>query len=420
MFFRGINHFVLTLFVHQQRYGMPGINPGFGNAFHRNTPWFNESRDWVNYLQRCHTMLQWGDPANDVLVYIGDFAPQMTGPADPVPNGYQFDYVGSDAILRKLDVVAGQWVTYDEHDPNRISASWPVMTIPNTLKYIRPHIQKRIDELEKKGGKIIRSVPVTAKQLNLPPAVSGESCSIRWIERKLGDQRLFFLSNFEKAGAFTVTLRAKGKQPELFNPVTGEIKKIARYEETANGTKIEIDVKDPADSFFVLFREKATLPSVVKASASATELDLFYNAKNELVAETGKAGTYKLTMSDGKTRSVTIKADSKSVQIAGWKTKSTDNEGFTEIRVTEFNLPKNFGKDQRVMLDLGKVEVMAQVTLNGRTFDTLWMPPFALDVTDALKAGRNQLAVRITSTTEGKPKMDGPVQLKTVAVRKVE
>ena len=106
--------------------------------------------------------------------------------------------------------------------------------------------------------------------------------------------------------------------------------------------------------------------------------------------------------------------------ISGWETESTDNEGFTEIRVAEFGLPKNFGKDQRVVLDLGNVEVMAQVTLNGKTFDTLWMPPFELDVTDALKSGTNKIAVRVTSTTEGKPKMGATVQLKTVNVRKVK
>ena len=515
-FCQGINHLVLHVYAHQPREGgMPGKNPWFGTAFHRNTPWFNESQAWGKYLQRCHTMLQWGNPANDVLVYIGDFAPQMTGPANPVPKGYQYDYVGSDAILRKLDVVDGKWVTYDENDPSRISASWPVMTIPNTLKYIRPHIQNRIDALEKKGGKIIRSVPVGATQLGtlgIAPAVRDNSCGIRWIERQLKDQHLFFLSNFQKMGAFTATLRVKGKQPELFNPVTGETKKIARYEETANGTKIEIDVKDRADSFFVLFREKAASPSVVKASAPATELDLFYNDKNELVAETGKAGTYKLTMSDGSTRSVTMsdgsgKPEKKSpeivitkalygapgvpekqvdvtekiqalvsagkkritvnnelagrdpayltqkrlelvytldgkvhkvstpqneavdlpgsktgegrtlLELTDWKTESTDNEGFTETRVAEFSLPKKIGKDQRVVLDLGKVEIMAQVTLNGKTFDTLWMPPFTLDVTDALKAAQNKIAVRVTSTTKGKPKMGEAVQLKTRSIK---
>jgi len=419
-FCQGINHFVLHVYAHQARDGVPGKNPWFGTAFHRNTPWFNEAQSWVTYLQRSHTMLQWGDPANDVLVYIGDFAPQMTGPANPVPKGYQYDYVGSDAILRKLDVVDGNWVTYDEHDSSRISASWPVMAIPNTLKHVRPHIQKRIDELEKKGGRIIRSVPVTAKQLNLPPAVSGESCAVHWIERKLKDQHLLFLSNFQKAGAFTATLRAKGKQPELMNPVTGEIKTLARYAETANGTQIEIDVKDPSDSFFVLFREKATEPSVVKASASAAELDLFYNEKGELVAESGKAGTVQLTMSDGSTCSITIQGESQTVAISDWTTESTDNEGYTEVRTAEFSLPKKIGNDQRVILDLGKVEVMAQVTLNGNTYDTLWMPPYELDVTDAIKAGQNKLAVRVTSTTEGKPKLGGVVQLRIRAAQVVK
>jgi len=112
--------------------------------------------------------------------------------------------------------------------------------------------------------------------------------------------------------------------------------------------------------------------------------------------------------------------ESKSVQIDGWKTESTDNEGFTEIRAAGFDIPKKFGKDQRAILDLGKVEVMAQVTLNGKTYDTLWMPPFTLDVTDALKEGRNKIAVRVTSTTEGKPKMSETVQLKTVTERNIK
>ncbi|MGB0372894.1 MAG: glycosyl hydrolase [Opitutales bacterium] len=417
MFSDGINHFVLHVYLHQPRDGgMPGRNAHFGTAFHRNTPWFNESQSWIKYLQRCHTMLQWGNPANDVLVYIGDFAPQMTGPPNPVPEGYQYDYVGSDAILRKLDVVDGQWVTYDENDPQRIAARWEVMTIPNTLKYIRPQIQERIDELEKKGGRIIHSVPVTAEQLgalDINPAVSNTSCSILWIERKHDDQHLFFLSNFEQAGAFTADLRVQGMQPELFNPVTGEIKKLARFEETANGTRIEIDVKDPADSFFVMFREETTTPSVVDASASVSELDLYYNAKNELVVESAMAGNYTLTMSDGTERSVSIHENAASIAIENWNTETSDHEGFTNTHVAEFELRKNFAKDQRVILDLGKVEIMAEVTLNGKTFETLWMPPFTLDVTDALESGRNSIDVRITSTTEGQPALNGPVYLKT-------
>ena len=84
-----------------------------------------------------------------------------------------------------------------------------------------------------------------------------------------------------------------------------------------------------------------------------------------------------------------------------------------------FNLQKKIGNDQRVVLDLGNVEIMARVTLNGKSFGTLWMPPFRLDVTDALKKGQNKMAVRVTSTTQGKPKLGESVQLKTVTQKKV-
>ena len=68
----------------------------------------------------------------------------------------------------------------------------------------------------------------------------------------------------------------------------------------------------------------------------------------------------------------------------------------------------------------GLVPPGAKVTLNGKTFCTLWMPPFTLDVTDALKAGKNNIAVRVTSTTEGRPKMEGAVHLKARLVETIK
>jgi len=79
-----------------------------------------------------------------------------------------------------------------------------------------------------------------------------------------------------------------------------------------------------------------------------------------------------------------------------------------------------FGKGQRVYLDLGKVEVMAKVTLNGKTFDTLWMLPFTLDVSDVLRPGKNKLQVLVTSTSEGQPKLGKVVQLKTMTRKTME
>lgn len=51
----------------------------------------------------------------------------------------------------------------------------------------------------------------------------------------------------------------------------------------------------------------------------------------------------------------------------------------------------------KTWLDLGDVQVMAQVQLNGRDLVTLWKPPFCADISDALKSGRNALEIRVAN-----------------------
>ncbi len=51
----------------------------------------------------------------------------------------------------------------------------------------------------------------------------------------------------------------------------------------------------------------------------------------------------------------------------------------------------------RVVLDLGRVEVMARVFVNGQDMGVLWKNPYRLDITGALRAGENQLDVRVTN-----------------------
>ncbi len=423
LFCEGINHFVLHVMAHQPKDGVPGKNPWFGTAFHRNTPWFNEARDWVRYLQRVHFMLQQGNPVADVAVYIGDFAPQMTGPANPVPGGYDYDFIGSDAIINNLNVVHGKWVVYDEKTPKRIAASYEMMAMPES-GYTRPNVLKRIEELKKAGGKVVGTSPVPAEalqKLGVVPIVSDTTCPLRWKARTLDDGMLFFLSNFGQTGRFEATLRVTGKRPELFNPVTGETRKLARYSAGKNGTRICINVNDRSDSFFIVFREKEARASVLTVKSDGTDvspadLDLFYDKKDVLTALSGKKGNYTFAMSDGTEKRVRVVQDAQSLPLDGsWTTANKDANGYSVMFETAFAMPADFGKGQRIRLDLGAVEVMAKVTLNGQDFATLWMPPFVLDVTGSLKPGSNKLQVLVTTTSQGKPKK-GDVMLRTAAM----
>jgi hypothetical protein len=51
----------------------------------------------------------------------------------------------------------------------------------------------------------------------------------------------------------------------------------------------------------------------------------------------------------------------------------------------------------KLFLDLGDVQVIAEVRLNGRDLGILWKPPFRVEVTDVLASGANDLEVRVTT-----------------------
>jgi hypothetical protein len=51
----------------------------------------------------------------------------------------------------------------------------------------------------------------------------------------------------------------------------------------------------------------------------------------------------------------------------------------------------------RTFLDLGRVEVLAEVALNGRNLRTLWKPPFRIEVSEDLKPGRNRLEIKVVN-----------------------
>jgi hypothetical protein len=49
-------------------------------------------------------------------------------------------------------------------------------------------------------------------------------------------------------------------------------------------------------------------------------------------------------------------------------------------------------------LDLGAVQHVARVTLNGRELGILWKPPYSIDITGAVRAGTNTLVVEVANT----------------------
>ena len=89
------------------------------------------------------------------------------------------------------------------------------------------------------------------------------------------------------------------------------------------------------------------------------------------------------------------------MSLSDWKDHTRDDikhfSGTAAYR-TMLNVPTGWqGEGQRVYLDLGRVEIAAEIILNGNNVGILWKPPFVIDVTDQLVEGSNQLEVRVTN-----------------------
>ena len=52
---------------------------------------------------------------------------------------------------------------------------------------------------------------------------------------------------------------------------------------------------------------------------------------------------------------------------------------------------------RRIWLDLGEVNHLAEVIVNDRPLGVLWKPPFRIEITDAAKAGANDVIVKVTN-----------------------
>jgi len=135
-------------------------------------------------------------------------------------------------------------------------------------------------------------------------------------------------------------------------------------------------------------------------------------------------GNYRLTDEGGRTSMLKIAAVSDPLELSGeWDIHFPPGLGAPEqIKLPELislhkhdlagikyfsgtaTYTKNFylektmvEEHKRLFLDLGRVEIAAEVFLNGKGLGVLWTRPYRVEITDAVKEGENDLSVRVVN-----------------------
>jgi hypothetical protein len=466
-FTEGINHFVLHVNIQQPDEQMPGMNAWFGTEFNRHNTWYFEGKDWINYLRRCHVMLQQGLHVADFVYFIGEDTPIMSGTRQPEqPAGYDFDFINAQVLLERMSVQNGRWTLPD-------GKSYAVMVLP-PLKTMRPSVLKKLRELVAAGGilygkapqrspslqdhqkadaliqsvakemwqglessqsgakvfgdgKVIQGVELDSviSSLAIPADVSNcDPEKVLWTHRQSDELDVYFLSNQQlKTVEIDPVFRVSPERvPELWYADTGRTEKTSRFQCSENGTRVPLRL-DPAGSVFVVFREAVKSVSNPVVNVKGPQPLSILTEEDGEFAYAKSAGTYELLRADQSTERFEVDALPKPLTLSkkGWslefmpgrdmpdsidldklqywtdmKTPSIVHYSGTAGYRTTFQAPEQ-RKDLRFEMNLGKVDPMARVWLNGKDLGLLWKPPFAVDVTDHLRAGVNELKVDVTN-----------------------
>ena len=412
----------------------PGYIYVAGTHYEPGITWWDESPAFNTYLSRCSAMLQAGKFVADAIFYHGDnigHGEQRKTLQPTLGEGYDHDNCNSEVLLTRMAVRDGCIVLPD-------GMSYRVMVLPEATPMPLKDLQK-LANLVKAGATVIGPPPTgmagmilhpgekekfdalvkdlwggmdgasvterkigagrliwgqTARRVlqneNIPPDFEADGVSdegtIDWIHRRTVNADVYFVaSRWEHPEKISATFRVAGKQPELWDAVTGEMRDASAFREENGRTTIPLEF-GPYGSIFVVFQKTISTEAVGKAASN-------YPAAEVLMTLSGP-WTVHFDPKWGGPEKVVFD------NLIDWTNSPDPGIKYysgTAIYHKTFTLPDRSAKDSRLVLDLGDVHEVASVRLNGRDLGVAWAKPARVDITSAVKAGENDLEIKVVN-----------------------
>ena len=394
MFCAGVNH----MFFHGTCYSpkddpWPGwkfyasIDMSPTNSIWRDAPYF------MQYVERCQSFLQMGEPDNDFLVYLpirdmwqkqtdkllmqfsihqmGKLAPEFIQSILDIDRaGFDCDYI-SDKYLLTTTFKDGLLQT-------AAGTRYKGLVIPE-CKMMPEKVRQHINQLQAEGAYIIYGTRAADLRQAAKPELMKLECGLKAIRRKNATGYHYFIANLTPNDINDrLPLAIDFKSATWFNPLNGDICPV-----TVNGDSIDICLRS-GESMILQTYSEATLQ----------------NDKGERTDD--KATT--CALNSPWTLSFTEEAPKVNKtftldRLQTWETLNDDSAKVTMgtgVYTTKVKLTK---KDLtgRWQIDLGDVRESARVYINGQFIGCAWSVPFVLDCKNTLKAGANEIRIEVTN-----------------------
>lgn len=438
MFLSGVNHVVF----HGSCYS-PKDEPWPGWRFYASvdvTPynnWWSAMPAFSQYVQRCQSFLQWGEPDNDVLVYLPYYdmlydqpgtvalfdihsmakrAPKFIETVQTIiQSGYDVDYI-SDRFLAE-DEVTRQYATIIIPDVHFM----PLATLKRLLQiaeqggqviFVRsfpvsvPGYGKKAeqDEFRQLMAEVQRTVffhPDQAMQtfwgqgsiVTSPTYSDGLRFSHAKPEPMRTQQGLSCIRRSNPVGFHYFVSNLQGKDVDAFVALGVEAEQVVFYH-PMNGA-VDLAQRDAEGRVHLQLRSGESL---ILRTFSAAPAERF-PAHRYLGKATATTVLKDWTLAFKASAPVALQQRYKMDVPCSWTSLGDSlllSTMATGVYSTTFSLP-TISPASAYVLDLGDVRETARVIVNGQDAGMLFAVPFRVDITSYLHAGSNMLEVEVAN-----------------------
>jgi hypothetical protein len=449
----GINKMVMHVFTHNPWLDKkPGMTlDGVGLYFQRDQTWFKQSKAWIDYITRCQSLLQMGDPVVDVAVFTGEEIPRRSILPDRLVNVLPgiFGKERVDAEKKRLEnkdqplrqIPDGvnhsanmadpeDWIdplngyTYDSFNPDALmmmlvkngrvilpgGASYGVLVIPGKM-LMNPNptmsaaVQKKLQQLANAGAKMVvdqQWMKLFAKNKNVVAAPYMENSF-----EKLGVKKdVTIEENDEHAIAWT---HRKTKNADIYflsnqaNSTQGfKIKfRVEQYDHVENwnpvtGSIVDYSLLGKGASFGISMGPGDSYFLVFRKTkeTKAEQISDIVRKESEL---SFNSTAWKIQF-DRKAGGPSSPVETN--VLKSWITSPDSSVKYysgTAVYSNAFTWVDG-NKKQVVSLQIDSLYNMATVKINGIDCGTIWTHPYSVNITKAIKQGENKVEIFVTNT----------------------